>query len=89
MCYYIVLDVVQPGGNEWVTLGGAAEALFALRQGGIQEQVSVGQHSQYRFLWTLGHLHTCTFVPEMKKSFLTHSNCTFVTVILMDISRLQ
>lgn len=58
LCYYIVLNVVQPGGNKWVTLGGAAEALFALGQGGIQEQVSVGQHGQYRSLRALGHLHT-------------------------------
>ena len=48
-----------PGSNERVTLGGAAEALFALRQGGVQEQVSVGQHGQYWFLWTLGHLYVC------------------------------
>lgn len=55
----------EPGGNERVTLGGAAEALFAFRQGGIQEQVSVGQHGQYWFLWTLGHLHICSTVEDI------------------------
>lgn len=35
----------EPGGDERVTLGGAVQALFALRQGGVEQQVSVGQHS--------------------------------------------
>jgi len=56
----------EPGRNERVTLGGAAEALFAFRQRGIQEQVSVGQHGQHRFLWTLGHLHMCSRVEEIR-----------------------
>lgn len=73
MCVYAGICGCEPGSNERVTLGGAAEALFAFRQRGIQEQVSVGQHSQNWFLRTLGHLRTCTFVAELKKSFkLTH-----------------
>lgn len=35
----------EPGGDEWVTLGRAAQALFVLRQGGVEQQVSVAQHS--------------------------------------------
>lgn len=35
----------EPGGDERVILGGAVQALFALRQGGVEQQVSVGQHS--------------------------------------------
>ncbi len=73
MCVYAGICACEPGSNERMTLGGTTEALFAFRQGGIQEQVSVGQHSQYWFLWTLGHLHKCTFVAELKKSFkITH-----------------
>lgn len=65
-----------------MTLGGAAEALFAFRQGRIQEQVSVGQRGQYWSLWTLGHLHTSTFVADMKKSLkLTHM-VLYVSVLL-------
>lgn len=37
--------LTEPGGDERVTLGGAVQALFALRQGGVEQQVSVGQHS--------------------------------------------
>lgn len=60
VCIYAGICTCGPGCNERVTLGGAADALFAFRQGGIQEQVSVSQHSQYWSLWTLGHLHICT-----------------------------
>lgn len=66
VCIYAAIYVCEPGSNEWVTLGWVAEALFAFRQGRIQKQVSVGQHSQYWSLWTLGDLHTCTFVAQLK-----------------------
>lgn len=49
-------QICEPGSDEWVTLDGAAEALFAFRQGGIQEQVFVSQHSQNWLLWTVRHL---------------------------------
>lgn len=40
-----VYGYTEPGGDERVTLVGAVQALLALRQGGVQKQVSVGQHS--------------------------------------------
>lgn len=59
--------MTEPGSDEWVTLGGIAEALFVFRQGGVQEQFFVRQHSQYWFFWTVSYLHK--FVTMKKKSF--------------------
>lgn len=62
----------EPGGDERVTPGGAVQALFAVRQGGVEQQVSVGQHSQHRSLWTLGYLRTSM---RIKPITLTASVC--------------
>lgn len=62
VCFSI--SVEEPGGDEWITLGGAVDALFAFRVGGIQKEVLLSQHCQYGSLWTLRHLYAWTFGPQ-------------------------
>lgn len=69
MCYimFVKPSAREPGSDERVALGGVTDALFAFRQGWIQEQVSVSQYSQNWSLWTLSHLHIHTTAVQLKQ----------------------